>query len=221
MSVEQKQFAVIGLGRFGMALCEELSEQGAEVLAIDLNEDRVKQADEITSQAVVADCSNADVLAELRLDDYDIVMVAIGEDIKASILTTLMLKEAGVNTVWVKAKDRYHHKILSKIGADIIIRPDRDMGVRVARKMLDTRVFEFIDLGNNLSLVELVILKEHSGRRLNQLLCCKKNSACELLGFKRGAELIKEPDMETALEIGDILILAGPNEILNERLKRL
>lgn len=155
MAAESKQVAVIGLGRFGMALCYELNQQGAEVLAIDINEDLVRKAADHVTQAIVADCSNEDTVSELKLDDYDIAMVAIGDNVNASILTTLILKESGVKLVWVKAKDRYHAKILHKIGADRVVMPETEMGQRIARIMLDTRIFHYLELAADWPLPKL------------------------------------------------------------------
>ena len=220
MGAEVKQFAVIGLGRFGMSLCKELSEQGAQVLAIDIDEVSVKKAAEVAAQAVVADCSNEETVAELQLESYDVVMVSIGDDLNASILTTLVLKDAGVKSVWVKAKDKYHAKILNKIGANKVITPEQDMGIRVARSMLDARIFEYLDLGSGLALVEVIVSFHHLGRHLNEHPCCSTDD-CTLLALKRGSEILKNPEPETTLETGDILLIVGPEEKLNTVLKRL
>ena len=99
-----KQIAVIGLGRFGQSLCLELMQQGAEVFAVDVDEVLVNEIADQVTQAVVADCSNENTVKELNLSTYDSVFVAIGEDSKASILTTLILKETGVKNIWVKTK---------------------------------------------------------------------------------------------------------------------
>ncbi len=123
MKIRDKQFAVIGLGRFGLSVCQELADAGAQVLAVDVNEDKVKAATQFVTQAVVANCTLEDTAEELKLSDYDMVMISIGEDVNASILTTLVMKESGVKSVWVKANDKFHAKILQKIGADHIICP--------------------------------------------------------------------------------------------------
>lgn len=114
MKTGDKQFAVIGLGRFGLAVCKELQDSGSQVLAVDVNEDRVKEAAGFVSQAIVANCTQEDTVAELKLDDYDMVMIAIGADVNASILATLIAKEAGVKSVWVKANDRFQARVLQK-----------------------------------------------------------------------------------------------------------
>ena len=216
--MSDKQFAVIGLGRFGLSVCKELQSSGAQVLAVDIDEERVKEAANFVSQAIVANCTSEETVKELRLDDYDMVMVSIGSDVNSSILTTLVVKESGAKAVWVKANDKFHGKILSKIGADHIIMPERDMGIRVARKMLDRRVLEFIDLGSGLAMTEIVIGSNFLGQKLGDLKLCKENGV-EVLGFKRGPNLTKAPELDVSLEIGDVVIIAGPKETLSRKLR--
>ncbi|CAH7114771.1 Ktr system potassium uptake protein A [Vibrio chagasii] len=216
--MSDKQYAVIGLGRFGLSVCQELQSSGSQVLAVDINEERVKEAAAFVSQAIVANCTSEETVKELRLDEYDMVMVSIGSDVNSSILTTLVVKESGAKTVWVKANDKFHGKILSKIGADHIIMPERDMGIRVARKMLDRRVLEFIDLGSDLAMTEIVIGSKLLGKQLRDLKLCKEVGV-EVLGFKRGPNLTKAPELEVSLEIGDVVIIAGPKETLSRKLR--
>ncbi|MEZ8296053.1 TrkA family potassium uptake protein [Vibrio splendidus] len=216
--MSDKQYAVIGLGRFGLSVCKELQSSGAQVLAVDIDEERVKEAANFVSQAIVANCTSEETVKELRLDDYDMVMVSIGSDVNSSILTTLVVKESGAKAVWVKANDKFHGKILSKIGADHIIMPERDMGIRVARKMLDRRVLEFIDLGSGLAMTEIVIGSNFLGKKLGDLKLCKENGV-EVLGFKRGPNLTKALELDVSLEIGDVVIIAGPKETLSRKLR--
>ncbi|MCZ4307413.1 potassium channel family protein [Vibrio atlanticus] len=216
--MSDKQYAVIGLGRFGLSVCKELQSSGSQVLAVDIDEERVKDAAGLVSQAIVANCTSEETVKELRLDEYDMVMVSIGSDVNSSILTTLVVKESGAKAVWVKANDKFHGKILSKIGADHIIMPERDMGIRVARKMLDRRVLEFIDLGSGLAMTEIVIGSNLLGKKLGDLKLCKENGV-EVLGFKRGPNLTKAPELNVSLEIGDVVIIAGPKETLSRKLR--
>lgn len=220
MKISDKQFAVIGLGRFGLSVCQELTGSGAQVLAVDINEDKVKAVAQFVTQAIVANCTLEDTVAELKLSDYDMVMISIGEDVNASILTTLIMKESGVKSVWVKANDKFHAKILQKIGADHVIMPERDMGVRVARKMLDKRVLEFQELGSNLAMTEIVIGSRLMGKTLGELSLCQ-NEEIQVLGFKRGPEILKEPPLDRVMEIGDMVIVAGSKDVLMAKLKAL
>ncbi|WP_139684395.1 potassium channel family protein [Vibrio tasmaniensis] len=216
--MSDKQYAVIGLGRFGLSVCKELQSSGSQVLAVDIDEERVKDAAAFVSQAIVANCTSEETVKELRLDEYDMVMVSIGSDVNSSILTTLVVKESGAKAVWVKANDKFHGKILSKIGADHIIMPERDMGIRVARKMLDRRVLEFIDLGSGLAMTEIVIGSKFLGKQLRDLKLCKEVGV-EVLGFKRGPNLTKAPELDVSLEIGDVVIIAGPKDTLAKKLR--
>ncbi|HDY8084625.1 TrkA family potassium uptake protein [Vibrio vulnificus] len=216
----EKQFAVIGLGRFGLAVCQELTDSGAQVLAIDVNEERVKLAAGFVTQALVANCTHEETMAELKLDDYDMVMVAIGADMNSSILATLIAKEAGVKSVWVKANDKFQARVLQKIGADHIIMPERDMGIRVARKMLDKRVLEFHPLGSGLAMTEFAVGSRLMGKTLGELALCKVPGV-QVLGFKRGPELVKAPELDVELEIGDMIILVGPQDALANKLSSL
>ncbi|EOB3574729.1 TrkA family potassium uptake protein [Vibrio vulnificus] len=220
MKRAEKQFAVIGLGRFGLAVCQELTDSGAQVLAIDVNEERVKLAASFVTQALVANCTHEETMAELKLDDYDMVMVAIGADMNSSILATLIAKEAGVKSVWVKANDKFQARVLQKIGADHIIMPERDMGIRVARKMLDKRVLEFHPLGSGLAMTEFVVGSRLMGKTLGELALCKVPGV-QVLGFKRGPELVKAPELDVELEIGDMIILVGPQDALANKLSSL
>src|SRR5699024_612734 len=119
--LEKKQFIVIGLGRFGGSVCKELIQMGNEVLAIDKNEQKVNAYREIATEAIIANSTDESVLRSFGVSNFDYAIVAIGDDIQASILTTLLLKELDVRKVWTKANDKYHQKVLEKIGTDRII----------------------------------------------------------------------------------------------------
>src|SRR5690554_6632878 len=127
----KREFAVIGLGRFGASVCQELSAEGMEVLAIDKMESKVNDFHHIASHAVIADSTDEKALKELGIRNIDHVIVAIGDDIQASTLTTLILKELGIKKVTVQAQSNHHEKVLLKIGADHVIHPERDMGKKI------------------------------------------------------------------------------------------
>lgn len=143
----KKEFAVIGLGRFGGSICKALSEEGVEVMAMDIDEDKVNEYAKIASHAVIGDSTDESVLKNLGLRNFDHVIVAIGENIQASILTTLILKELGVHTITVKAQNDYHEKVLSKIGADHIVHPERDMAKRIAHNIVSNNVLDYLEIG--------------------------------------------------------------------------
>ncbi len=123
----KQEFAVIGLGRFGGAICEELSREGMNVLAVDIDEQRVNAFKNIASHAVIADATDEEALKAIGIQNIDHVIVAIVDNIQASILTTVVLTELGIKRITVKAQNDYHEKILNKIGADVVVHPERDM----------------------------------------------------------------------------------------------
>ena len=138
----KQNFAIVGLGRFGGSICRTLIEAGQEVLAIDSNEDRVNEYMNIATHAVVANAQDEMTLRSLGIRNFDHVIVAIGEDIQASILVTLMVKEMGVPNILAKAQNEYHARVLEKIGADRVVHPERDMGIRIAHNLVSKNILD-------------------------------------------------------------------------------
>ncbi|RBR30411.1 potassium channel family protein [Enterococcus cecorum] len=153
----KQNYAIIGLGRFGGSICRTLVESGQEVLAIDSNEERVNEYMNIATHAVVGNAQDESTLRSLGIRNFDHVIVAIGEDIQASILVTLMVKEMGVPNVLAKAQNEYHAKVLERVGADRVVHPERDMGVRIAHNLVSRNILDFIELSNEFSLAEIKV----------------------------------------------------------------
>lgn len=211
-----KQFAVIGLGRFGASLARTLVKMGHEVLAIDSDEKKVEElADEVT-QAVQADALEDSSLKSLGIRNFDVVVVAIGQDIQSNILVTLMLKESGVKKVVAKASTELQGKVLQKIGADIVVFPERDMGERVARWLVSKNIIDMINVSPDYSLVELSAPAEIVGKTLLET-ALRKKYGITLLAIRRGNDFIISPGARQEIEQGDILIVIGSND----RLKNL
>ena len=153
----KQNYAIIGLGRFGGSICRTLVESGQEVLAIDSNEERVNEYMNIATHAVVGNAQDESTLRSLGIRNFDHVIVAIGEDIQASILVTLMVKEMGVPNVLAKAQNEYHAKVLERVGADRVVHPERDMGVRIAHTLVSRNILDFIELSDEFSLAEIKV----------------------------------------------------------------
>ena len=153
----KQNYAIIGLGRFGGSICRTLVESGQEVLAIDSNEERVNEYMNIATHAVVGNAQDESTLRSLGIRNFDHVIVAIGEDIQASILVTLMVKEMGVPNVLAKAQNEYHAKVLERVGADRVVHPERDMGVRIAHNLVSRNILDFIELSDEFSLAEIKV----------------------------------------------------------------
>ncbi|MDM5163045.1 TrkA family potassium uptake protein [Bacillus altitudinis] len=204
----KKEYAVIGLGRFGGSICKALSEEGLEVLAMDLNEDRVNEYAQIASHAVIGDSTDETVLKNLGMRNFDHVIVAIGENIQASILTTIMLKELGVKLVTAKAQNDYHEKLLKKIGADRVVHPERDMGKRIAHKIVTNNVIDYLELSDEHGLIEV----EANGYLENQSLLdldIRARYQINIVAIKRGKEVIISPLADEQIQKDDILIVIG------------
>jgi trk system potassium uptake protein TrkA len=209
--MKKKEFAVIGLGRFGGSVCRTLSEQGMEVLAIDINEDKVNEYASIASQAVVADSTDENVLKSLGIRNFDHVIVAIGDNIQASILTTLILKELGVEKITVKATNDYHEKVLEKIGADYIVHPERDMGERIANNMISNNVLDYLELSDRHSIVEIVANEKLHGHSLLEL-DIRAKYGINIVAIKRHDDIIVSPLASETIYAGDILIVIGADQ---------
>ncbi len=209
----KKQFAVIGLGRFGGSVCKELYSMGHEVLAIDVNEDRVNDYAPYSTHSVVANATEENALLSLGIRNFDHVIVAIGDNIQASILCTLLLKELNVREVWVKAQNNYHHKVVEKIGADRIIHPEHDMGIRIAHYLVSEKIIDYIELSAEYSIVELMATPKVSNRTIAGL-DIRAKYGCTILGIKRGEEVNISPFPDEVIIEKDILILIGHNRDL-------
>lgn len=211
MSEVKKQFAVIGLGRFGGSVCKTLSEMGHEVLVIDTDENKVSQFANLVTQAVQLDSTDEAGLREIGIRNFDHVIVAIGDNIQASILTTLILKDMEVPYITVKAQNDYHEKVLSKIGATKVIHPERDMGIRIAHNLISENVLEFIELSPDYSLVEIIASEKMVGKSLLEL-NIRAKYGCNIMAIKTGDDLNISPRAEDVIQRRDLLVVIGSNK---------
>lgn len=209
----KKQFAVIGLGRFGGSVARALCEMGYEVLAVDKNEQRIQDFSNIATHAVVADTTDEEALNALGIRNFDIVVVAIGEDIQSSILTTLILKELDVQTVVVKAQNALHGKVLYKIGADKVVYPERDMGIRVVHSLISPNILDIIELADDYSIVEIHAGEFFSGKTLKDL-DIRAKFGCNVMAIKSGDRINIAPLASDRINEGDILVVIGHNDDL-------
>ncbi len=202
------QFAVIGLGRFGSAASLELMKMGHSVLGVDADAKLIdKYADDLT-HAVIADVTDPGALEELGLDNYDVVLVAIGEDIQASLLCVVHLKSLGIQTLWVKASSHAQHLILNKLGVTRIVHPEEEMGIRVAQALSYPMVNDYISIGNGEFVVEIDISEHLEGVPLSQVLDGEPESIHVLL-IKRKTQITVHPARDFTLQANDILVMLG------------
>jgi trk system potassium uptake protein TrkA len=209
--MKKSQFAVIGLGRFGSSVAKELEELGHEVLGIDKNEDVVLQMSEHLTHTVVADTNDEEMLRSIGIRDFDCVVVAIGDDIQASILTTLLLKELGVRKVVAKALSALHGKVLDKLGVDRIIYPERDMGARVANQLVSPNLLDYIELSEEYTIVELKATRKISGLSLKEL-DTRARFGCSIVAINKKDEVIIAPTAEDIVKEGNVMVVIGTNQ---------
>nr|WP_239587667.1 TrkA family potassium uptake protein [Bacillus pakistanensis] len=218
--IVKKEFVVVGLGRFGGSIVRSLSEQGLEVMAIDQDEEKVNEFSSIASHAVVADSTDESVLKSLGIRNFDHVIVAIGEDIQSSILTTLMLKEIGVKNITVKAQNDYHEKVLRKIGADQVVHPERDMGKRIANNIISNNVLDYLELSDEHSIVEIVANERLDGNSLIDL-DIRAKYGLNIVAIKRDKDIIVSPQADESVLKGDILIVIGADSDISRFEKKV
>ncbi len=202
------QFAIIGLGRFGSAAALELMKMGHSVLGVDSNPKTVdKYADQL-SRAVIADVTDKLSLEELGLDNYDVVLVAIGTDIEACLVSVVHLKSFGVPTIWVKAISHAQHLILNKLGVNRIIHPEEEMGIRAAQMLSYPMINDYIALGNGDFVVEITVSARLDGQTLGGVLA-QHSENVQVLLIKHRTNSTLHPDAEHILRAKDLLLLFG------------
>ncbi|MFS1703800.1 potassium channel family protein [Alteromonas sp. AMM-1] len=213
-------FTVIGLGRFGITASLELIHLGHTVTGIDCSEKIAEHYAEELTHTVICDATDERALKELNLAQSEAVLVAIGEDMEASLLITLHLKNLGVGQLWVKANNTAHHSILAKLGVSRIIHPEEEMGVRVAQALNYPMVADYISIGHGYYVVEIKLIESLSGTSLSSLLGDRIHSV-ETLLVKRDQELFPRPHESFTLHTADSILLCGTRAVLKSLAPRL
>lgn len=219
-TVMRREFAVIGLGRFGGSICRELSMEGMDVLAIDSDEDKVNEYKNLASHAVIADATDEATLRELGINNIDHVIVAIGDNIQASILTTVILTDMNIKKITVKAQNDYHEKILNRIGAHHVVHPERDMGKRIAHSIISNNILDYLEVSEDHSIVEVKTGKKMIGKSLIDL-DIRANYGCNVVAIKQGKDINVSPRAEDKLRENDILIVIGADKDISRFEKQL
>ena len=211
-----KTFVVIGLGRFGSAVATELSSLGHEVLAVDEREDHVQRVAEKVTHAATGDARDPSVLRALGVRNYDCAVVAVGDDIGNSALITLNLKEIGVKRVICKAQSHVHRKVLEKIGADRVVFPEHEMGVKLAQGLSSSNVLNFIELSEDFGIVETAVPKEWHYETI-QNLDVRARYKVNIIAVRRGKDgaLNVAPGASYVIEPGDAVVALGRTEDIN------
>lgn len=213
-----KDIAVIGLGKFGMSVAKKYMEMGGNVLAIDDDAEKVQEISDFVTYAVKADMTDAEVVKSLGLSNMDVVVVAITDNMEAAIMATIYAKEEGVPLVIAKSRSEIHEKVLKKVGADIVIFPERETGYKVARRLAVDNLVELIDLSDNYCVAEVKIPSKWAGKSLIELNLRKKYGLNVVLKKnERGIDSRLDP--ETPLEDNCSLVVIGELEVIERIFK--
>ncbi len=204
-----KTYAVLGLGRYGKAVAEELVSNGAEVLAVDIDSNNVNNAIETIPVCKCADITEPEAIKRLGISNIDVVIVAMANNLEASVMAITLCKEAGVETVIVKCGNELHQKILKRVGADKVIFPEKESGTRLAKNLLTSGFSEMIELSDKVSMVEINVKEEWVGKNLIELSLRKKYSI-NVVAIKDGENISTTVDPTLPLEKGmELIVIAN------------
>ncbi|MBR4027054.1 MAG: TrkA family potassium uptake protein [Lachnospiraceae bacterium] len=214
MSIQQT-YAVFGLGRYGSAVAKELVANGAEVIAVDLDEDIVNEVALDIPICKCADITDAEVIRQLGISNVDVVIIAMATNLEASVMAIMLCKEIGVKTVIAKCGNEMHRKIFSKVGADKVVFPESDSGVRLAKNLLSSGFIDIVELSKDVSMIELNVRPEWNGKTILELNLRQKYSI-NIVAICKGTEVCTMIEPQTVLHTSMKLIVIANTEKLSK-----
>lgn len=217
---EMSEFAVIGLGKFGSAIARELHALDKQVLVVDMDEDRVNAATEFCTHAVIADASDEQAMQAIGVRNFDAVIICMGKNMQASILTTLICKEQGAPFIVAKANGRKHKEVLTKIGADLVIEPEEEMAQKMAVRLVTPHLNDIMVLDNYFTIVETEVPKKWVDRTIIDI-DIRRKFGVTLLVIKNGGKVISNPSGDTYLREGDTIVIGGDNPSVDKFIDKL
>ncbi len=209
--INKKQFAVIGLGRFGESVVKVLVENGIDVLAVDKNKEVVQKVSKIATHIIEADIREQAVLEKIGFNNFDVVIICIGKDMEASIMAIMKAKEKGVGKVIAKAQTKIQKNILEKVGADRVVLPEAEMGQKIVTNLITTNVIDFITLSETFSIAEVEPLQKWRGLSLIES-NIRAEAKLNIVAIKRRKNIIVSPAPHEIIEDEDILVVVGENK---------
>ncbi|MGE5627619.1 MAG: potassium channel family protein [Solirubrobacterales bacterium] len=213
--MSKKQFAVIGLGRFGSSVAKTLYELDNEVMGVDTDDEKVQNISEHITHAIQVDATDENSLKSLGIRNFDVAVIAIGADIQASIMATLIVKEMGVKYIIAKANSEIHAKVLYKIGADKVVLPERDMGTRVAHSLVSSNILDYIELSDDYNIAEIVTPSKWYGKTLSEL-NLRANYGLNIMAIKREDNIEVSPNSDYVIKENDIVVVIGDTKSLDK-----
>jgi trk system potassium uptake protein TrkA len=218
--MKKLSFAVIGLGRFGSAMANTLTELGQDVIGVDSNEEHVQSHADTIRSAIQLDATDERALRAAGIPDVDVAVISIGEKIEASLLAVMLVKDLGVPRIIAKAVTPLHGRILERIGVNRVIFPEREMAVRMAHSLVVANVLDYIELSRDFSIIEMPAPDEFAGKSLKELQL-RNRYGLTLIAIKRKSRTGEEvtniaPNADDQIQAGDVLALLGSNERLGQ-----
>lgn len=208
-----KSYIVIGLGRFGGETARQLCMLGCDVLAMDLRNELVQQLSPDVTHAVVGDSRDKGVLRALGASEFDCAIVAIGDDLAASVLTVMNLKELGVAQIICKANDETHRRVLEKLGADRVVVPEQEHAVRLARSLSSPNVLDYIELSEDYGIIEVPAPRSWQKKTLKEL-NVRAKLGVNIIAVRRDGEINVSPSADYCIEQGDVMVVLGDSVAL-------
>ena len=213
--MSNKQYVVIGLGRFGTSVAKTLYALGNDVLAIDMDEDLVQEVSDSVTHAIQMDATDEAALRTLGIRNFDVAVVTIGSNIQASVMVALLVKELGVKYIIAKGHSDLHAKVLYKIGADRVILPEKDMGVRVAHNLVSSSILDYIELSPDYSIIEIESPKEWHNKTLREI-GMRTHYGINVMAIKNENEINVSPKAEDIVYPKDIIVAIGSADDLGK-----
>lgn len=220
---KEKVFVVVGLGTFGRKVCQVLGEKGAKVIAIDQDADLVDRIKDDVTQAVLLDSTDEESLSKVPLEDCDFAVVAIGDNIEASVLSTALLKKQGVPYILARAVNEIHGRVLKQVGADEVVNIEIDEGTRIAQRLISPEVLDRVSLSKTISMAEVYVQRGFWGKTLREL-DLRRHSQVNIVAVRRVTRSVDElgnprtneeiifPDANAKLNEADVVMVVGRNE---------
>ena len=211
----RKEFVVFGMGKFGTSVAKALADNGCQVMAVDSEQSKVEEIAEDVTYAVCTDVTDAEAIHSLGIRNFDGAIVAIGENLEASVLVTIISKEMGIPYVLAKAQSELQAKVLKKVGADKIIFPEKESGIRIANNLVSGNFFDAIELSAKYSMMDLDVPEEWVGKSLREL-NLRATKKINIIGIKQEGEFEITPDPDAPLSADDVLVIIGKNQTLSK-----
>ena len=211
----KKTYAVFGLGRYGVAVARELVNNGVEVIAVDADERIVNAAADELPICKCADITDPEVIRQLGISNVDVVIIAMANNLEASVMAVTLCKEIGVKTVIAKSANEMHQKILTRVGADKVVFPENESGIRLAKNLLSSGFVDMVSLAKNVSMIELDMKPEWVGKNLIELNLRKKYSI-NVVAVRKGESVSVDIDPHAPLQADDKLIVIANTEKLSK-----